>query len=232
MRATTACLSALVGVLATFGPASARAQESPSPAAEVAFNIGAVSRYTGSGSEGIDYDTGLGWAINVRAVVLPWLRVTAYYLRSNHELGVPHGAAFLDYEQLDVDSLFVFSIGAQVEPSVEVAEHLRLGAIAGIGWGRATLDRMHVVEASRSYTVQDRAGVFLEAPLGASLAWEIIPRHLSVRFESTIAPHFQESGNLFDPVQFVDDKGRLGYTGALPEPSVSLAQMLGVSLLL
>jgi hypothetical protein len=80
--------------------------------------------------------------------------------------------------------------------------------------------------------VPDRAGVFVEVPLGLGASYEVVPRWLAVQAEADIAHLSNHSGGLHGSTPYVDSNGSLHFAGPMPTQVVSGSFLLGVSLLL
>ncbi|MCU0691662.1 MAG: hypothetical protein MUF54_09695 [Polyangiaceae bacterium] len=180
----------------------------------------------------IGYDLAAGWGVQARAHVLPWLRASGYYVHSQHDINLPRGAAHIDYRSIDLSPLDSFSLGFRIEPTCPVTDRLYASLSVGAGWGRLTTDRMTVREASRSYVVQERAGVFVELPVGVGLSYVLLPSWVAVRAEATIATNIKQSGKLFESVAYVDSTGALGSVGPMPTQGLSSAFLFGATVLL
>lgn len=181
---------------------------------------------------GIGYEPALQLSFQARGYVWSWLNAAVYYRRASHELTLPRGAAGFDYEQIEKDDVLTYSLGARLEPTYQVSHEFRVWLSLGVGWGRMTLDKVDVIESERSYTVPDRAGVFVELPIGIGASYEVVPRWLAIQAEIDIAPLSQQSGKLFDPTAFVDNHGSLAHAGPMPSQTLSGSFLVGVSLLL
>jgi opacity protein-like surface antigen len=182
--------------------------------------------------DGIGYDPAPQFSFQGRGYVWSWLNAAIYYRRASHELNLPRGAAGFDYEHIEKDKILTYSLGARLEPTYHVSDEFRTWLSLGVGWGRMTLDKVDVTEAERSFTVPDRAGVFVEVPIGIGASYEVVPNWFAVHAEIDIAPLSKQSGKLFDPTPFVDSHGSLSHAGPMPTQTVSGSFLLGVSLLL
>lgn len=182
--------------------------------------------------DGIGYDPAVQFSFQGRGYVSPWLSFSLYYVRASHEVSLPPGAAGMDYEQIDMDTVLSYSLGARVEPTYRVSDTFRAWLSLGVGWGRMSLDKVTVQEQDRSYTVRDRAGVFVEVPFGIGASYEIVPRWLAIQAEADVAHLSKQSGKLFDPTPFVDNKGSRDAVGPMPTQTISSSFLLGVSLIL
>ena len=182
--------------------------------------------------DGIGYDPAFQLSFQARGYVWSWLNFAAYYVRSSHEINLPHGAADINYEQIEMGKVLTYSLGARLEPSYHVSDELRTWLSIGIGWGRMSLDKVNVVEADRSYTIRERTGVFVEVPVGIGASYEVVPRWLAIQAEADIAHLSKQSGKLFDPTSYVDSQGTLDRVGPMPTQTISASFLLGVSLLL
>jgi len=182
--------------------------------------------------DGIAYQPGFAMSVQGRAYVSSWLNVSLYYVRSYHAIEAPQGAAGIDYDERDLDTLFAFSLGARAEPTYHVSDQFRAWLSVGVGWGRMTLDEMYVRKGAREYTVRPRKGVFMEVPFGLGASWEFLPRWAAVSAEASIAPTYKQSGDLFDPAPFVDNDGRLDSVGNFPTQTLTSTFLLGLAVVL
>jgi opacity protein-like surface antigen len=212
--------------------AEPHAQADLAPRAEASILAGLTNRYAQSNLDGIAYEPALQLSFQARGYVWSWLNAAVYHRRASHGIDLPRGAAGFDYERIEIDKALAYSLGARIEPTYRVSDVFRAWVSVGLGWGRMSLDRVHVQEATRSYTVRERAGVFVEVPMGIGASYELVPRWLTVQMEADIAPLSKQSGTLFGPTPYVDSNGSLHFTGSFPTQSLSTSFLLGVSFLL
>lgn len=215
---------------------SSSAQEPPRHLAEFGASVGWIQRTAvkdaSHNPSQIGYGAALGETVQFKAQLWPWLRLGAYYQRAYHKVEIPTSSLRPPGTEIDLGSMLAFSIGARLEPTLVLTPRLRLWGILGIGWGRMTVGRMKVSVATGSYTVQEREGVLVEAPMGLGGAFHVIPGWLAVTFDTTISPNYAQSGSLHEPTQYVDSSGMMRHTEPMPELSYTFAQMFGVALLL
>ncbi len=196
--------------------------------AEVAVGAGYLYRQAKSDASGIRYGGDLAVDVQARAYAARWLRISACFQRGHSSVDIPSGA----YDSLDLGSALSYSLGARLEPTWHVTDRFRASLILGVAWGRLQVPRMTVHDAGAQYMVKPRSGSFLEYPLGIGVAVDILPNRLSVSFESTVAPHTAQSGELFGTVQYTNDHGKLGHVQAMPQLQLSIANMLHLVLAL
>ena len=200
--------------------------------AEVAVGAGYLYRQAASDASGVRYGGDLALDVQARAYAARWLRVSACFQRGHSSVDVPSGAAGIAYDSLELGSALSYSLGARLEPTWHVTDRFRASLILGVAWGRLQVPTMTVHEAGAQYRVKPRSGSFLEYPLGVGVAVDILPNRLSVSFESTVAPHTAQSGELFGTVQYTNDHGKLGHVQAMPQLHLSIANMLHLVLAL
>jgi opacity protein-like surface antigen len=231
-----ACALLANSLLAVETFAADGAEAGAAPQAEISALAGLSARPAASDAnenpDGIGYGPGLQLSFQARGYVWSWLNAAIYHRRASHEIDLPRGAAGLDYEHISMDKVLVYSLGARLEPTYHVSEAFRTWVSVGVGWGRMTLGKVHVQESDRSYTVPDRAGVFVEVPLGLGASYEVVPRWLAVQAEADIAHLSNQSGGLHGSTPYVDSNGSLHFAGPMPTQVVSGSFLLGVSLLL
>jgi hypothetical protein len=212
------------------------AEPTPAHKVEVGVSAGWLHRSaktsTAHNPAGMSYGGAFGQTVQVRLRVANWLRVGAYYQRAYHTIGIPQGGVAPPGAGVDLDSTLAYSIGARLEPTIELSPRVRLWLILGAGWGRLTTPRMKVSSSTNKYTVMEREGVLAEFPMGIGGSFQVIPRWLAITFDTTIAPNYAQSGSLHEPTQYVDDRGVIGHTVPMPEIGATFAQMFGLSLLL
>jgi hypothetical protein len=225
-------------VLTTVSSFASPALAGPDDAARMAeVGLGSGFVYRRATSEvaanpgGISYGGSIGVDAHARVYIVPWLRIAMYYVGGYETIDVPHSATF-QYDKLELDHAWAFSLGGRLEPTWHVTDRFRAFAIIGAGWGRMKAPTMKVQTGSISYQVERRAGVWVEYPLGLGATFDVLPNRLGLSFETTIAPHTSQSGDLFDKVQYVDSQGVMGHVDPMPTLSSSLATMLNVVVLL
>lgn len=182
--------------------------------------------------DGIAYEPGFALSVQGRAYAAKWLSLSLVYVRSYHGIAAPQGAAGIDYDERDLPTLFAFSLGARAEPTYRVSDQFRAWLSVGVGWGRLTLDDMYVRKGTREYTVRDRAGVFMEVPFGLGACFEFLPGWAAVSAEASLAPIYKQSGDLFDPVTFVDNEGHLDSVGNFPTQTLTSTFLIGLAVVL
>lgn len=214
----------------------AKAEVGTEPQAEFSVLTGIAVRSASTDSEinpdGIGYEPAPQLSFQGRGYVWSWLNAAIYYRRASHELTLPRGAAGFDYVHIDKDKILAYSLGARLEPTYHVSDEFRTWLSLGVGWGRMSSGKIDVTERERSFTVPERAGVFVEVPIGIGASFEVVPNWLALQAEIDVAPLSKQSGKLFDSTAFVDSQGSLSYAGPMPTQTVSGSFLLGVSLLL
>jgi len=227
-------------VLSAVVPASASAQDEPASASEPQAELTALagmgirhaSKDASVNPGGIGYDPALQLAFQARGYVWSWLNAAVYHVRASHGINLPRGAAGIDYEGVDMGKALAYSLGARLEPTYQVARGFRAWTSIGVGWGRMSVEKVSVQEADRSYTIGERAGVFVEVPVGVGAAYEILPNWLTVHAEAGVAHLSKQSGKLFDSASYVDSQGSRDTVGPMPTQPLSASFLLGVSAVL
>ena len=240
----TTDLPRIIGVVVVLFASSltlqAQADDKPDPGSEpqAEFSVlaGMATRHASTDDsinpDGIGYDPAFQLGFQGRGYVWPWLNFAVYHKRASHKLNLPHGAAGMDYNSIDMGTVLTYSLGARLEPTYPVTDSFRTWLSIGVGWGRMSLEKVTVHEDTRSYTVRERAGVFVEVPIGIGASYEVIPRWLRVQAEANVAHLSKQSGKLFDTTPYVDDQGSLGTVDPMPTQTISTSMVLGVSLIL
>jgi hypothetical protein len=221
-------------------PWHAHAEKEPKAGSEAQAEISilaglalrSASKDNNTNPDDIGYGPAPQLAFQARGYVWPWLNAAIYHHRASHELRLPQGAAGFDYQRIDKDKILTYSLGVRLEPTYNLSDEFRLWLSLGIGWGRMKLNKTHVVEANRTYTVPERPGVFIEVPVGFGASYQLIPNWLALQGEMDIAPLSKQSGKLFDHTSFVDSQGSLDLAGPMPTQTLSASFLLGLSLLL
>lgn len=223
-------------MIALQAAAAEEAEPGSEPQAEFSVLAGLGTRHAstddGVNPDGIGYDPAFQLAFQGRGYVWPWLNFAVYHLRASHEISLPRGAAGMDYETVDMGTVLTYSLGARLEPTYRVSDSFRTWLSLGVGWGRMSLEKVTVYEEARSYTVRERAGVFVEVPVGIGASYEVVPRWLAVQAEANVAHLSKQSGKLFDPTPYVDSQGSRGTVEPMPTQTISTSFVLGVSLIL
>ncbi|MBI3206069.1 MAG: hypothetical protein HYZ29_31325 [Myxococcales bacterium] len=181
--------------------------------------------------ETVEYAPGFAWGAHVRAELLPFLGLRAYFDNSTHAVDVPRGALGLDGTQIEQPDLQVFQLGARLEPTFMPAPTLRLWAGVGVAWARATAPAPSSTGAMQIRHA-DRSGVFLEYSGALGATWDFVPRWLAATLSVSGGLLTDPSGDLFDEAPVNDGAGGTAKMGGLPEFSASYVAQLGVGLIL
>lgn len=225
-----------LALLASFDAGGEEPEPGSEPQAEFAVLAGLGVRSASSDDainpDGIGYDPALQLGFQARGYVYPWLSFALYHLRASHSINLPAGAAGLDYQSIDMGTVFTYSLGARLEPTYPVTDSFRAWLSVGVGWGRMSLDKVTVNEAARSYTIRERTGVFVEVPVGIGAAYEVIPNWLTVQAEADVAHLSKQSGKLYDPTPYVDSNGTVDTAGPFPTQTIAASFFVGAAILL
>ena len=186
------------------------------------------------------YDPAVGWGLHLAWEVLPWLRLRPYFLDAHHDVVIPAGAlttaaanSIGASAEVSEATAVTFMFGARIEPTLHIDDRFRVWLSAGVGWGRAVIAELTVVEAGGgTYTIGERSGVSVEFPLGLGAAFEVWPRWLVVEYQLSAAPLVGQSGTLYESVQAVDGNGKLRDVGPINPVGASIVQTLGLALML
>lgn len=204
----------------------------------------------------ISYEHAVAWGLHAHWSVLPWLRLTPYFLDVHHGLDIPQGALAAPPRPRSIDPSWVvsdatvttFVFGLKIQPTYEFTDRLRAWATFGVGWGRFRYPEMNVSTDRRYdpndppeegeegfediFVIRDRASVFVELPIGLGVSFDIIDRWLAIEFESIAAPITGQSGTAHEIFQAVDAEGNTRDVGPFGAVQASFVQALGLSLIL
>lgn len=180
----------------------------------------------------VRYTPSLGFGLWARWDIVRWLRVNLYFVRSQHDAGMPPGALGLPGDP-DPVGLYTYSFGARLAPTWHFGPRLRTWVSAGAGWGRIEVDPFLVrQDGGGSFNVRGRAASFVELPFGLGASFDLIPKWLALEIEVVGAFNVGERGDALREGQAIDARGRRVDVGPLPEISGSFVQTLGLSLVL
>jgi hypothetical protein len=180
----------------------------------------------------VRYSPSLGFGLWARWELVRWLRMNLYFVRSQHEAGMPPGALGLPGDP-DPAGLYTYSFGARLAPTWQFGPRLRTWVSAGAGWGRIEVDPFDVRQANGGrFDVRSRAASFVELPFGLGASFDLIPKWLALEVEVVGAFNVGERGDALREGQTIDSSGRRVDVGPLPEIQGSFVQTLGLSLVL
>lgn len=204
--------------------------------ADVAFVARTVTTGVDGEETGISYDPALGFGLRASWAIIKYLRFTAYFIDSQHDIRYADNALGLSGE-LSSGSVATFSLGAKVAPTLHFTERLRSWITVGAGWGRLEFGRLQVDDgvdaagAPRTYEVRERSTPFVEFPLGLGTSFDVWPKWVSIVLEMTAAPVIDQEGNALNTFQTVA-YGEKKAVGGYPRMGGHFVQTLGLSLLL
>ena len=178
---------------------------------------------------GASYSPGLSWGAHVRAELLPFLGFRAWFTQTQHSVDVSGADLGLPGHDVDQDPLTIAIIGARLEPTWTVTPRLRLWLGLGVGWNRVNAP---IATITPEVVVAKRKGVFLEwsAALGGS--YEVVKDWLAVSLMLSGGFTSNQSGNVFDSVQGIDQTGSKVTVGGYPEIESTASALLGVDVIL
>jgi hypothetical protein len=202
----------------------------PAPRARVrGLSVGVDAGISIRPAEGdtVSYDPAFAFGAHVRAELLPYLGFRAYFTRANHAVDIPRGALGLEDTQVDQPSVGVTVIGARLEPTWVVSPGLRLWVGAGVAWGRVKADEPSF-EGKYDIRVAERSGVMLEWTGALGVNVDIIPEWLGATASVAGGVLSNQSGDIFENLQGVDQGGTLVDVGGLPKFSATACALVGL----
>ncbi len=215
---------------------------------ELGVDIAYVNRPFADGlvQPGNRYQTNVAWGLHLHWDVLPWLRFHPYFIDAHHDIvfpsqglatgsssGISSAATLTDADGNEDISVATFVFGAKIAPTLALSPRARGWISAGVGWGRFEFPLMQVTEPNgKLFEIRERAGVFVEIPIGIGLSFDVIPRWLAVEYEASAAVVLGQSGDAHENVQTVDADGNLRQIGPFGAIEGSFVQTLGLSLIL
>ena len=174
----------------------------------------------------------LGYGAHLNWELLSHLRFTFYVEAARHPLTFDAGALGQP-GKITSPAVSTYMFGARFSPTLPLTPRLRAWLTAGFGWGRFEYPRMTAQDPGQAtFTIPERSGYIVELPLGLGIAFDIIPRWLSIQAELTGAFLIGHQGSAFDPAQAIDAAGKKRAIGLLPHLDASIVQSIGLSLLL
>jgi hypothetical protein len=180
----------------------------------------------------VRYTPSVGFGLWARWELVRWLRMNLYFVRSEHEAGMPPGALGLPGDADPVE-LYTYSFGARLAPTWQFGPRLRTWVSAGAGWGRIEVERFGVRQGNLgTFTVRNRNASFIEFPFGLGASFDVIPKWLVIELEVVGAFNVGERGDALREGQAIDASGRRVDVGPFPEIQGSFVQTLGLSLVL
>lgn len=174
----------------------------------------------------------LGYGAHLTWELLPNLRFTAYAVGARHALTFDAGALGQP-GAITSPTMNTYMFGARFSPTLPLTPRLRAWLTVGVGWGRFVYPRMAARDPGQAaFSIPARSGYLIEVPLGGGIAFDLIPRWLSIQAELTGAPLLGYQGRAFEPAQAIDAAGKKRAIGSLPHLDASIVQSIGLSLLL
>jgi hypothetical protein len=181
----------------------------------------------------IRYAPSIGYGFHARVELYRYLRFSAWFLRAEHDVRLVPGA-FGIQGKFTLPPVETMVFGARLSPTLPLTSRARSWLTLGVGWGRMYVGRAQVVEetGSEPFAIRERAGTFVEFPLGLGVSFDIIPRWLAIEIQSTGAFIVRQSGEAHESVQAIDAGGKRRSIGPFPVYDASFVHTLGVSILL
>jgi hypothetical protein len=173
-----------------------------------------------------------GFGAHLNWELLSHLRFTFYVEAARHPLTFDAGALGQP-GKITSPAVSSYMFGARFSPTLPLTPRLRAWLTAGIGWGRFEYPRMTAQDPGQAaFMIPERSAYIVEVPLGLGIAFDIIPRWLSIQAELTGAFMVGHQGSAFEPGQAIDAAGKKRTIGTLPHLDASIVQSIGLSLLL
>ena len=196
---------------------------------EVGADLLFVARPT---SSAVHLGVAAGYGAHLTWELLRYLRCTFYVEGARQSLSFDAGALGQP-GPISSPSVSSYMFGARFSPTLPLTPRLRAWLTAGVGWGRLEYGRMTTSDPGQAaFSIPERSGYVVELPLGGGIAFDLIPRWLSIQAELTGAPLLGHQGSAFEPAQAIDAAGKKRTIGALPTFDASIVQSIGLSLLL
>jgi len=196
---------------------------------EVGADLLFVARPT---SAAVHLGATLGYGAHLNWELLRYLRFTFYVEGARHGLTFDAGALGQP-GPITSTAVSTYMFGARFSPTLPLTPRLRAWLTAGFGWGRFEYPRMTTQDPGQNaFSIPERSAYIIEVPMGGGIAFDLIPRWLSIQAELTGAPLLGHQGNAFEPAQAIDAAGKKRAVGALPNFDASIVQSIGLSLLL
>lgn len=167
-------------------------------------------------SDAASYPATFAYGAALRAEVLSWLGVRAFFLQASQAV------AFDDSTRAHQPDLDVLLLGVRVEPSLELAPRLRGWAGLSAGWLRTVTPPADGAAAS----VRLGTGLDLGAAVGAG--YDVIADRLAVTAALGASWIVLQSGDMFRPTDAVQSDGTRGRVEGLPKYGAALHAELGV----
>jgi len=192
------------------------------------------------------YENNIAWGLHLHWDVLPWLRFHPYFIDAHHDIvlpptglatgssnGISSAATITDADGNEDISVATFVFGAKLAPTLALSSRARGWISAGVGWGRFEFPLMVVTEPnSEPFEIRERAGVFVEVPIGIGVSFDVIERWLAIEYEASAAVVFGQSGDAHENFQAIDVAGEKRQIGPYGAIEGSFVQTLGLSLIL
>jgi hypothetical protein len=183
--------------------------------------LGYATRNVQSNQEGVSYNATAVWGLNIRMSLFSFLRVSARYLLGFHGLNLSPNALRSGGQQFKpADGVRFTTLTGLIHPTWNIAPRWHAWATLGIGWGIINFPAIQV-DPPEGPTIRTRRGVFVHAPLGFGVGFDILP-YLTLSFDGVYSPAFSQTGDLYEDSVFVDQNGSRKTAGPVPKLSGSL----------
>lgn len=220
-------------------PLGARASDPPTPSSsgkryqlEIGPSFGFIKHVAANGNDPIDYrSTFSTTGLLVRATPAAWLKLSFRFHRSYHDVDVGPGSLGTHASSLSVAPMKVDALYGFVHPTWNPLDRLHVWGTFGISWGRIDMPAVQL-EAADGPVIRARSGVFLEAPIGAGISFDVIPSWLTLSYDVMYGPAFSQSGDLFSTDIYVNRSGTSATAQGMPELSGSYYHLFALALAL
>ena len=201
--------------------------------ADIALATRTVSKDASGNAASIHYPSAIGVGFRGDWNLIRHLAFGVYVVRVRHDANVSGAALGVPDATVDVDPIRTYALGVRVSPKWRPLPRLDAWLSAGIGWGVLSVSRATITPHSQApFVVRERSDSFAEVPIGLGVSYEVLPRWLSVRFETTGAFVWGQEGTALRPIQAIDALGHKREMSGFPRIDASFVQTLGLSLIL
>jgi hypothetical protein len=186
----------------------------------VGLDLAALARP--SGADDVRYLPGLFWGGHVRAELNRYLGLRVYFTRGEHSVSLDPGA--LTPVAASQGNVTVSSIGARIEPTLQVEERARLFLGAGVAWSRLVAPELETQPRWRSF---ERSGVFLEWTAAAGAIFDVIEDRAGIVLSLQAGTTSNATGSAFDSAPAIDHNGLRARIGGLPISDTTYGATVG-----
>ena len=197
--------------------------------AELGGVVGMLYRAADGGD--VSYAAGLAYGGYARVELRSWAALRMMVTQSEHGVTVRRGALGLSDSTIEQSDFSLLEMSARVEPTWVISPRLRVRGAVGMGWAR-----LSVPSPSSDGGVQirtaERHGVMLDAIVGVSASYDLIPNWLVAEAGLDGGMVWGESGGAFERLQAFDQDGHRLFVDALPDFNGTLSALLSLGILL